>query len=90
MQQLNLSIEKLNLVHSELTSFKKEMTASLEVLTNGLKEDMFDSSDEAIRLKLKKNKVALNDEVVPKVKAMIARVDKVLILTSQAIREASK
>lgn len=89
MEKLNLSIEDLQLVNTELVSFKKELTQGVNVLTNGLKEDIFEASGEAMRHKLKKNKIAL-DEFQLETSQMIKKCDKVIEFTNRAIKEAQK
>lgn len=89
MEKLNLALEELQTVNSTLASFKKEVTACTEVLTNGLKDEAFESSDESVRLKLKKNKLEL-EEFKQDVTAMTKKVDRIMVLTAQSIKEAQK
>lgn len=89
MERLNLSIEDLQVINNELVSFKKELTQGVHTLTNGLKEEMFESSGEAMRHKLKKNKIALDDFQAATAQ-MIKKCDKVIEFTNRAIKEAQK
>lgn len=90
MSKLNLSIEQLTDLNEKMRKAKAEILTCTDTLTNGLKEDIFESSGESMRVKLKKNKAELESNFSPKVKHLISSMDNIIIITADAIKEAQK
>ena len=90
MAKLNLSLEQLNDLNEKMRKARAEIISCTETLTSSLKEEMFDSSGEALRVKLKRNKNELESNFTPEVKKLISNMDNVILLTAEAIKEAQK
>lgn len=90
MAKLNLSIEQLTDLNEKMRKAKADIMTCTDILTDGLKQDIFESSGESLRLKLKKNKAELETNFTPNVKKLISNMDNVIMLTAEAIKEAQK
>lgn len=90
MSKLNLSIEKLTALNEKMRKAKIEIMSCTETLTSSLTDDMFESTGEALRVKLKKNKNELETSFTPEVKKLVANMDNIMLLTAEAIKEAQK